>query len=143
MDLKVKQDTRKVGCIELLKKVLYINQSHVEETVKFLHVHLQRRKRRMYVVLVVRMAESEPIWQALALLHIRCYTFHCSFRSLNNTATKFGKILVKLMKNISNLFFALLWGLETSSRPFYDFGKMRLKWDNCSDFNFFFFLPSF
>ena len=67
MDLKVKQYTRKVGCIELLKKVLYINQSHVEETVKFLHVHLQRNKRRMYVILIVRMAVREPIWQASTL----------------------------------------------------------------------------
>ena len=88
IDLKVKQYTRKVGCIQILKKVLYI---------KFLYVHLQRKKRRMYVALVVRMAVRKSIWQALALLHIRCYTFHCSFRSLNNTTPKYGQTLVQLM----------------------------------------------
>ena len=37
---------------------------------------------------------------------------------------KFGQILMCCMTNISNMFLAQFWRLESSSRPFYDFIKM-------------------
>ena len=42
---------------------------------------------------------------------------------------KFGLILVCSMKNISNMFLAQCWRLETSFRPFYDLIKMTIKQD--------------
>ena len=39
---------------------------------------------------------------------------------------KFGQILVCSMTNISNLFLAQCWRLETSSRPIYDFIKIKI-----------------
>ena len=45
---------------------------------------------------------------------------------------KFGKILVCCMTNISNMFLAgdwQCWRLETSSRPFYNFIKMKIYQD--------------
>ena len=42
---------------------------------------------------------------------------------------KFGQILACYMTNISNMFLAHCWRLETSSRPFYDFIKMKIKRD--------------
>ena len=37
-----------------------------------------------------------------------------------------GQILVCFMTNISNMLLAQWWRLETSSRPFYDFVKMKI-----------------
>ena len=42
---------------------------------------------------------------------------------------KLGQILVCCMTNISNMFLAQCWRLETSSRPFYDFIKMTIQQD--------------
>ena len=42
---------------------------------------------------------------------------------------KFGQILVCCMRNISNLFLAQCWRLETNSRLFYFFIKMAIKQD--------------
>ena len=42
---------------------------------------------------------------------------------------KFGQILVCCMANISNMFLAECWRLETSSRLFYDFIKMTIQQD--------------
>ena len=42
---------------------------------------------------------------------------------------KFGQILVCCMTNISNMFLAECWRLETSSRLFYDFIKMTIQQD--------------
>ena len=40
---------------------------------------------------------------------------------------QFGQILVCCMTNISNMFLAECWRLETSSRPFYDFIEMAIQ----------------
>ena len=42
---------------------------------------------------------------------------------------KFGQIVVCYMTNISNMFLAECWRLETSSRLFYDFIKMAIQQD--------------
>ena len=45
------------------------------------------------------------------------------------TKVKFGQILVCCMRNISNLFLAKCWKLETNSRLFYFFIKRTIKQD--------------
>ena len=45
------------------------------------------------------------------------------------TKVKFGQIVVYCMRNISNLFLAQCWRLETNSRLFYFFIKMTIKQD--------------
>ena len=42
---------------------------------------------------------------------------------------KLGQILVCCMTDISNMFLAECWRLETSCRPFYDFIKMTILQD--------------
>ena len=42
---------------------------------------------------------------------------------------KFDQLLVCFMTNISNMFLAQYWRLETSSRLFHDFIKMTIKQD--------------
>ena len=42
---------------------------------------------------------------------------------------KIGQALEQLMTNISNLFLALTWWLETSSRSFCDFDKITISCD--------------
>ena len=42
---------------------------------------------------------------------------------------KFGQILVYLIANISDIFFAHCWRLENSSTPFYDFNEMAIYQD--------------
>ena len=42
---------------------------------------------------------------------------------------KFGQIPVCRMTNISNMFLAECWRVETSFRPFYDFIKMTIQQD--------------
>ena len=51
------------------------------------------------------------------------------FWILSPIKIKFGQILVCCMTNISNMFLAEWWRLETSSRPFYDFIKMTIQQD--------------
>ena len=69
-----------------------------------------------------------PLFQKRFRLHFRwhfqSYTFHCFFRILGSIKIKFVQKIVQLMTNNPNLFLALLWTLETSSRPFNDFDKM-------------------
>ena len=48
---------------------------------------------------------------------------------LCTTKVKFGQIVVYCMRNISNLFLAQCWRLETNSRLFYFFIKMTIKQD--------------
>ena len=54
------------------------------------------------------------------------YTYAHFFWILSNIKMKFGQVLVCCIKNISNMFLAQSLRLETSSRPFYDFIKMKL-----------------
>ena len=42
---------------------------------------------------------------------------------------KFGQILVFCITNISNMFLAECWGLQTSSRLFFDFIKVTIQQD--------------
>ena len=49
--------------------------------------------------------------------------------SLTSVKMRFGQILVCCMANISNIYLAECWRLETSSRLFYDFIKVRIKQD--------------
>ena len=46
------------------------------------------------------------------------------FGILSTIKMKFGQILVYYKTNISNMFVAQCWRLETSSKPFYDFIEM-------------------
>ena len=64
-----------------------------------------------------------------ALLHNGSYTYAYFFWILSVIKMKFGQILVCCMKNISNMFLAECWRLETSSRLFYDFIKMTIQQD--------------
>ena len=48
---------------------------------------------------------------------------------LNPIRMKFGQILVCCKTNISNMFLAQCWRLETSPRSFYDFIKMTIQQD--------------
>ena len=63
------------------------------------------------------------------LLHNRSYTYAYFFWPLHTITIKFGQILVCLMANISNMFLGQCYGLETSSRPFYDFIKLTIYQD--------------
>ena len=42
---------------------------------------------------------------------------------------KFGQVIVCCMTNVSNMFLAECWGLEASSRLFYDFIKVAIQQD--------------
>ena len=48
---------------------------------------------------------------------------------LRTIKMKFGQILMHLITNISNMFLAQCWRLETSSRPFYDSNEMAIYQD--------------
>ena len=52
-----------------------------------------------------------------------------SFRFLSTIKMKFGEILVSCMRSISEMFLGQCWRLETSSRSFYDFIKMKIQQD--------------
>ena len=52
------------------------------------------------------------------------YIYAYFFWILSPIKMKLGQILVCPMTNISNMFLAQCWRLETSFRPFYDFIKM-------------------
>ena len=51
------------------------------------------------------------------------------FSILSTIKMIFGQILVCFMTNISSMFWAQCWRLETSSRPFYDFVKITIYQD--------------
>ena len=57
------------------------------------------------------------------------YTYAWLFWILSTIKMKLDKILVCCMTNISKLFLAQYWRLETSFRPFYDFFKITIYWD--------------
>ena len=63
------------------------------------------------------------------LLHNASYSYAYFFWILSPIKMKFGQILVCCMTKISNMFLAECWRLETSSRLFYDFGKMTIQQD--------------
>ena len=62
------------------------------------------------------------------LLQNGSYTF-AYFLIVSTIKMKVGQILVYLIANISNVFLAHSWRLETSSRPFQDFSEMTKKRD--------------
>ena len=61
------------------------------------------------------------------LLHNGSYTHDYFFSNLSTIKMKFDQTLVCCMTNISHMFLAQCWRLETISRPFYDF-MILLKW---------------
>ena len=63
------------------------------------------------------------------MLHNGSYTYAYFFWTLSPIKMKFGQILVCCMTNISNVFLAECWRLETSSRLFYDFIKTTTQQD--------------
>ena len=63
------------------------------------------------------------------MLHNASYTYAYFFWILRAIKIKLGQILVCCMTNISNMFSAECWRLETSSRLFYDFIKMTILQD--------------
>ena len=63
------------------------------------------------------------------MLHNASYTYAYFFWILSPIKMKFGQILVCCMTNISSMFLAEYWRLETSSRLFYKFFKMTIEQD--------------
>ena len=57
------------------------------------------------------------------------YTYAYFFWILSPTKMKLGQILVCRLTNIPNMFLALCWRLETSSRAFYYFIKITIGQD--------------
>ena len=73
---------------------------------------------------------SKSVTSSYALLDNGSYTYaYYFFWILSIIKMKFGQILVYCMTNISNIFLAHSWRLETSSRLFYDFIKMAIYQD--------------
>ena len=61
------------------------------------------------------------------MLRYGSYIYAYFFRILSPITMKLGQILVCPMTNISNLFLAQCWRLESSFRPFYDFIQMAIE----------------
>ena len=80
-------------------------------------------------VLMWNLIISKSMTPSQALLHNASYTHAYFFWILSPIKIKFGQILVRCMTNISNMFLAECWRLETSSRLFYDFIKMTIQQD--------------
>ena len=72
---------------------------------------------------------SKFVTSSQVLLHNASYTYAYFFWILSPIKMKFGQILVCCMTNISNMFLAECWRLETSSRLFHDFIKMTIQQD--------------
>ena len=72
---------------------------------------------------------SKFVTSSQVLLHNASYTYVYFFWILSPVKIKFGQIVVCFMKNISNMFLAECWRLETSSRLFFDFIKMTIQQD--------------
>ena len=68
------------------------------------------------------------------MLHNGSYTFPYFFWVLITIKMEFGKILVYLITNISNVFLAQCWRLGTSSRLCYNFNEMAI-WRDLSIFS--------
>ena len=69
----------------------------------------------------------KSVTSVTALLHNGSYTYAYLFRILSAIEMKFGQVLARCMKNISNMFLTQCWRLETSSWTFYDFIKMTIQ----------------
>ena len=67
---------------------------------------------------------SKFVTSSKVLLHDASYAYAYFFWILSPIKMKFGQILVCCMKNISNMFLADCWRLETSCRLF----MILLKW---------------
>ena len=63
------------------------------------------------------------------MLHYGSYSYAYFFWILSPIKMKFGQILVCCMKNISNMFLAECWRLESSPSLFYDFIKITIQKD--------------
>ena len=61
-----------------------------------------------------------------ALVHNGSYSYVYLFLILSTIKMKFGQIVMCFMANISNMFLAQCWRLETKSRPFYNFIKTEI-----------------
>ena len=85
--------------------------------------------RYLDVFIFVNPQISKYLTSSLTLLHNESYTFACFFWILSTIKRRFGQILLYLRTNISNMFLAQCWRLETSSRSFYDFNEMTISWD--------------
>ena len=72
---------------------------------------------------------SKFVTSSKVLLHDASYAYAYFFWILSPIKMKFGQILLCCMTNISNMFLAECWRLETSSRLFYDFIKMTIQQD--------------
>ena len=72
---------------------------------------------------------SKFVTSSQVLLHNASYTYASFFWILSPIKIKFSQILVCCMTNISNLFLAECCRLETSSRLFYDFIKIKIQQD--------------
>ena len=72
---------------------------------------------------------SKFVTSSQVLLHNASYTYAYFFWILGPVKMKFGQILLFCMTNISNMFLAECWRLETSSRLFHDFIKMTIQQD--------------
>ena len=63
------------------------------------------------------------------MLHNGSHTFAYLFWILSTIRMKFGQILMYLVTNISKMFLAQCWRLETISRPLHDFNEMTIQRD--------------
>ena len=84
---------------------------------------------KIFVFLWNLLQISKFLTSSQVLLHNASYVYAYFFWILSPIKMKFGQILVCCMKNISNMFLAECWRLETSSRLFYDFIKMTIQQD--------------
>ena len=84
---------------------------------------------KIFVFLWNLLQISKFLTSLQVLLHNASYVYAYFFWILSPIKMKFGQILVCCMTNISNMFLAECWRLETSSRLFYDFIKMTIQQD--------------
>ena len=84
---------------------------------------------KIFVFLWNLLQISKFLTSSQVLLHNASYVYAYFFWILSPIKMKFGQILVCCMTNISNMFLAECWRLETSSRLFYDFIKITIQQD--------------
>ena len=80
-------------------------------------------------VLLWHLQISKFVMSSWALLHNASYTYAYFFWIVRPIKMKFGQILVCCTANDSSMFLAKWWGLEISSRLFYDFIKITIQLD--------------
>ena len=90
------------------------------------------KKKECYVLKILRFlcfcetCRFQNLWRH----HKHCCIMQVTLMLLSfESQVLFGQILVCCMTNISNMFLAKCWRLETSSRLFYDFIKMIIQQD--------------